>query len=357
MQKITKIYGKKSLLIRSGLSLAVIIIFVCLFYFGGGMLFFGNQVVNYKDRPFEIQFIDVGLGDATLMRFPDDKVMLVDCGPSNAADNLVSHLSKLFQDERIDAIDYLVLTHQDADHVAGAIQVLETFQVNAVYRPKVLCAYEVENFGNPSGYKVSTTATYNHVITAVYQEPNCEIFYNEKGIALYDLNYSVEFLSPGKDSYSASNDYSAILMVTYNHAKFLLTGDAENISEKEVISGYGSYLKADVLKVGHHGSSTSSSAEFLNYVKPIYAVISVAAENRYDFPKADTLERLAAVNATVYSTAEIGNIVLSVNDDGQVTTPKVKESPIFDVPMLICFSLFTLLMIWGIRANGKKMNP
>lgn len=327
-----------------------------MFFLGGGMRYFQPAVAikNFKELPFEIHFIDVGLGDSIFMRFPNGETMLIDCGPNEKNNKVVDYLTDLFKAEKIDDIDYLVLTHSDADHVGKATAVFENFQVNTLYRPRLSCQYETSIGKNPDGYREVETATYNNVIKAAYNEEGCKIIYSKAGIKLFDSEFSVEFLSPNKDKYSSYNNYSPIIRVTYDTAKFLLVGDAEAVAEREVIDLYGDELKADVLKVGHHGSSTSSGEEFLAKVRPTYAVISVSKDNKFDFPKQDTLSRLNAVGAQIKTTADLGSIVMSVKD-GQIVECDKSTKAIFDIPVLIVCCSMAILIIWGFKVPKKKV--
>lgn len=343
------------LMVRLILTAVILVAFLLTFFLGNGLDFFkvAAAVKDFNKYPFEIHFIDVGLGDSIFMRLPNNKTMLVDCGPNEDGNHVVEYLSDLFTYEKIDALDYLVLTHQDADHVGKGADIFETFQVNAIYRPKVLSKDEVTIYGNPNSYKTSTTQTYNNVIMAAYKEANCEIIYTEKNIKLFDSDFSVEFLSPAKDTYSNSNDYSPMIMVTYLTRKFLLTGDGESVAEKEVIATYGNDLKADVLKVGHHGSNTSTSLEFLEMVKPQIAVISVSENNKYKFPKLETLGRLEVVGAKVLTTSKFGTIAMTVDSNGNIIEVYSSESKHIDVPILIVCCCVALILVWGIKVRKK----
>lgn len=341
--------------VRLVLTSIVVLVFCLMFFLGGGLIYFKPMaaIKNFKDLPFEIHFIDVGLGDSIFIRLPNEKTMLIDCGPNEKNNKVVSYLSDLFNAEGIDAIDYLVLTHSDADHVGKATAVFETFQVNALYRPKLSCEYEIKIDKNPNNYRKVDTATYDNVIKAAYNEDGCELIYNEAGLKFFDDSFSVEFLSPNEEKYSSYNNYSPMIMVTYDTVKFLLTGDGETVAENEVIKFHGNELKADVLKVGHHGSSTSTSMPFLEKEQPTYAIISVSEKNKYDFPKEDTISRLASVGATVKKTSDLGTIVMSAKD-GQVIECEKHKKILFDIPLLIVLSAMALIIVWGFKIPKKK---
>lgn len=354
-QKIKNKLNLRFLWLRLLLTVVILLTFFLMFFLGGGIVFFRPElgIKNFQNLPFEIHFIDVGLGDSIFMRFPSGKTMLVDSGPNTSSNNVVDYLYKLFKLENLTEIDYFVITHQDADHVGKGDEIFDAFQVNTFYRPKILSNYEVETYGNDNNFKVSTTKTYDAVIKAGYNELNCQMLYSERGIELYDHDLSVKFLSPSKDKYSNFNNYSPMIMVTYKTTKFLLTGDAESVTEKEVIESYASELKADVLKVGHHGSDTSTSQELLNFVKPSYAVISVSESNKWNFPKKETLDKLNAIEAQILTTAEQGSIVMS-EQNGKIVMFDKQIKCIFDIPSLIVCCSVALIIVWFIKIPKKK---
>ncbi len=356
VRKKKHVFQTNYLAVRAILSAVILFAFFLTFFLGGGLDYFKTAaaIKNFVKYPFEIHFIDVGLGDSIFIRLPNNETMLIDCGPDSSDNTLLPYLTDLFGYENIDDIDHLVFTHQDADHVGKGKKVLDAFQVNNVYRPKVLSKDEVLIFGNPKNYKTSTTETYNNAIMAVYDEPNCEIHYTERGVKLYNSDFCVEFLSPKENVYSNSNNYSPMIMVTYQTRKFLLTGDGESEAEKEVINAYKAKLHADVLKVGHHGSNTSTSLEFLNYVQPTYAVISVSEENQYDFPKVETLGRLENVGAEIKSTSKLGSIAMSVDENNNLLISTSKGNIKIDLPLLVVITVITLILVWGIKVENKN---
>ncbi len=345
--------------LRAGLTIVILAVMFLLFFLCGGVNYFKPAIAfnSFKELPFEIHFIDVGLGDSIFMRLPDGKTMLVDCGPNVKSNTVVDYLDELFNYEGIKSLDYFVLTHQDADHVGKGAAIFENFVVKNLYRPKVLSKSEVEFLPNPNGYKSSDTATYDNVIMAAYNEQGCEIHYNKKDIKFYDDNFEVKFLSPALNDYSNNNDYSPMIMVTYNSRKFLLTGDGETVAEDEVLALHNKgdiNLQADVLKVAHHGSKSSSSAKFLAAVSPSYAIISAPIENRWSFPNEEVVDRLNAVNAGILQTGLLGSIAISVDSESKIVIADHETGFIIDVPFLFVGATVGVLIVWGIPAKVKK---
>lgn len=349
--------SSKFLWVRICLSVVIIVAMICLFYYGGGLDLFKEYAPSEEmgSYDFEVHFIDVGQGDATLIRLPDDKTVLIDTGENKAGESLVSYISQVFDYHNLSVIDYLILTHQDDDHIGSGVQILETFQVNCVYRPMQRANYEVENFGEGylSNYPVSTTKAYSNVIEAVYNEPNCEIKFSKNGESIIGENYSFNFLSPTEVSSSTdNNNFSPIIMLEYNGAKIIFTGDAESEVEKEVAERCGKELKADVLKVGHHGSNTSSCQTFLDLVRPSYSIISVGEDNQYNLPSNAVVERLKSSGSQVLTTAENGTIVLTAQN-GEIIFIS-HHVPNTNIIIILCAGFVILMLVWGIRVKKKN---
>ena len=345
-------FREKDLIIRISLTAVLAVVFFSVFFAFGGVNLILNRIGEVKcfaDYDFEVHYIDVGQGDSTFIRFPDGSNMLIDAGPSSSGVRLVNYLSDLFKQEGIAKIDRFLFTHQDSDHIGGAPNVFATFQVDYVYRPMVYCQYEVSNFENLQDYNVSTTSYYNKAIIASYNEPNCKVYFSKADIEWGNSEYSVKFLSPNEEKYSSNNAYSPIVKVVYKSRSFLFTGDAESVTENEVIKLHSGELKADVLKVAHHGGKYSSSAKFLAYVSPKIAIISVGKNNSYGHPTEETLGRIEEVGATVYQTAIEGSIALSVDGDNNIIKGGVNNQPDFDLTIVIVFFIAGVLVVWGVR--------
>ncbi len=347
----------EEILIRIGISAVIILATFLIFFFGGGLNMFKSylpkETIYSKD--FEVHFIDVGQGDSTLIRLPDGKTMLIDCGEKSAGNTLVSYLTEVFNYNEVNAIDFLIFTHQDSDHIGSGKLVLDTFQVNCVYRPMQLTSYEINTLKHPNneGYAVSSSSTYNNTIKAVYQEPDCEIKFSQAGETIQGENYKVNFLTPlSVSSSTTNNNYSPLIMLEYNGAKFLFTGDAEKKVENEAVDKYGNLLKADVYKAGHHGSNTSSSAAFLEKVLPEYTVISCGKDNSYGHPNSNVIDRLKNTGSHIMTTMELGTVIMSVDESGSVIILS-HSTPNYDMTIVIAAGIILLLLTWGIKFNKK----
>ncbi len=198
-----------------------------------------------------VYFIDVGQGDCELIRTPDGQNILIDAGTNATGDKLVQYLEQL----GVEQIDTLIATHPHEDHIGGMDEVVNAFPIGDVYLPKV------------ADSQTPTTRTYERLLEAIADKglsitPGCG------GMTILDDDgIKLEFLAPNADSYADLNSYSIVAKLTCGQKSFLFTGDAEADSEEEMLhAGYD--LRSDVLKCGHHGSSTSTSAAFLQAVQP-----------------------------------------------------------------------------------------
>ena len=241
-----------------------------------------------------VSFIDVGQGDSEFIELPNGETMLIDAGTNETGKNVVDYIKSL----GYTSIDYVVGTHPHEDHIGGLDDVIKTFDIGSIYMPKI----------------TADTKTFEDVLDAA-ESKNLMINTAKSGVSIMDTeDLSVKFLAPTLDSYENTNDYSAVVKVVYGDTSYLFTGDAEDFSESLITDD----VNADVLKVGHHGSSTSTSTEFLKKVSPSSAVISCGKDNSYGHPHSETLQKLADMGTAVYRTDELGTIV-SVSDGKTIT--------------------------------------
>ncbi len=250
-----------------------------------------NNVSNSSSSNSEnlmVHFIDVGQGDSILVQF-QNKNLLIDAGPRSSSDDLMKYLKKV----GIKKLDYVVATHPHEDHIGGMPDVIKAFDIGEFYAPK----------------KQATTKIFESMVTEL-KKKDLKIHVAKAGVTL-DLaqGLDIKMVAPNSDNYEDVNDYSAVIKLSYKDTSFLFTGDAEKLSEKEILQkGYD--LKADVLKLGHHGSSTSSSKEFLDKVSPKYAIASLGKDNDYGHPHKETIDAMKKRNVTFYRTDKEGTVVL-----------------------------------------------
>lgn len=239
-----------------------------------------------------VAFLDVGQGDSTFIRFPNGKTALIDAGDAGASQTITQHI----QNSGTQKIDYLIATHPHADHIGSMQQVVDRFEIGEIYMPRVS----------------HNSKTYEKLLLAI-QNKGLTIHTARAGVTIeVEPNITLAFIAPCSKSYEDKNNYSAVVRLLYDNTAFLFTGDAEVLSEQEMINS-GTPLSADVLKVGHHGSKSSTDAIFLQAVQPQYAVISVGADNSYSHPHQVTLKKLAEIGATIFRT-DINGTITAVSD-------------------------------------------
>ena len=250
----------------------------------------------------DVYFLDVGQGDASLI-LCDGESMLIDGGPPAASRFIYSILTR---DLKLQRLDHLIATHPHSDHVGGLSAALSACQPGLVYSP-------VYYFNDPVFLR----------FRELVLQRMCNFTMPLPGQSLSLGGARVTFLAPSK-LFGDMNDNSICLRLDYGTTSFLFTGDAEVPEELELLSS-GLPLHADVLKVGHHGSSTSSSEEFLNAVSPAYALIGVGAGNTYSHPSLEVLSRLASRQVRLYRTDLHGTI--RVHSDGIGITVIPEKTP------------------------------
>ena len=247
--------------------------------------------INYPPDTLVVHYIDVGQGDSELVQI-NNKNLLIDAGPKDAEDKVVSYIKA----QGITTLDYLIETHPHEDHIGGMEAVVKSFKINEFIGPKI--------------YNPPTTSIFKDLITTL-KNRNMKITVLEPGDSInLGENVKCQILSPIKSSYDNLNNYSVVLKITYKNSKFLFTGDAEQEDESKILNN-GFDISSDALKVGHHGSSSSSSENFLKEVSPKIAVISCGKNNDYGHPHKVTLDKLNSINCKIYRTDLNGDIVIT----------------------------------------------
>ena len=267
-------------------------------------IFLFKSLINSKSsstnpNEMKVHFIDVGQGDSILIQV-NYKNILIDSGPKDEKDKLVKYLNSL----NIHQFDYVIATHPHEDHIGNMAYIINNYKVLNFYSPKI----------------DNNTTSFENMAEALSRK-NLKIKILKANASTINLgeNTLVEVFSPNLDYYDNLNNYSPIIKISYGHNSFLFTGDAEEEIEQEIITNNFN-LKSDVLKVAHHGSSTSTTKSFLDSVKPKIAVISVGKNNSYGHPTKDTLNKLK--ESKVYRTDINGNIVIT--SDGNTIKTSLK---------------------------------
>ncbi|MEI8094798.1 MAG: ComEC/Rec2 family competence protein [Spirochaetales bacterium] len=263
--------------------------------FGGLVLLALAPPVAAEVPTLVVRFLDVGQADSLVLQ-QGTHALLIDAGNNADQKTVLGELDKLGL-KRLDAV---IGTHAHEDHIGAMDAVIKTREIGTVYFPR----------------QTATTKTFRDFATAV-KAKNLKLTAPKPGES-FELGLAhVEFLAPARLDYEDPNEFSIVVRVTFGKTSFVLTGDASFESEGEMLAS-GRNLSATVLKVGHHGSATASSAAFLAAVHPAFAVISVGADNKYGHPTSEALGRLKAAGATVYRTDQRG-LVTATSDGATVS--------------------------------------
>ncbi len=276
-----------------------VILTIIFMVLAGAFELFQGTVAITPGEELKVHFLDVGQGDSIFIELPTNETILIDASIKDASDKIIKYL----KEENVSKIDYVFATHPHSDHIGGMSAVIKAFDIGQIYMPKA----------------VTTTKTYENLLLTI-KDKNLKIKTAKAGNTIIDTDdLKLVVLAPNQDSYESLNNYSIVLKLTYKEKSFLFTGDAETLSEKEITGD----VEADVLKVGHHGSRTSTSQAFLNKVNPSYAVISVGLNNDYKHPHQEVLDRLEKKNIKIYRTDQNGDIIFTT--DGYNIDVKVEK--------------------------------
>lgn len=243
-------------------------------------------IVTTNDKNMTVTFIDVGQGDSEWIEFPNGKTLLIDAGSSNDASKIKSVIGNRKQ------IDYAIVTHDHTDHIGGMPYIFSEYTIGREY----------DNGGNSESYQ----KLWKLIDSKLYHAKSVR----NGEILCADSDTEVKVISAG--GYSDMNENSLVVLVTYKNVSFLFTGDAGFKAEAD----YARLLKhVNILKVGHHGSSTSTGPYLLSKTHPDVAVIEVGKDNSYNHPDVDTLNRIKQSGADVYRTDVNGDIVITTNGE------------------------------------------
>lgn len=249
-----------------------------------------ESTINIRENSnLKIYFIDVGQADCILIN-NNQEYALIDAGNNEDGKKIVAYLNEL----GVNNFKYVFGTHAHEDHIGGMDDIIKNFSIEHFFMPEV----------------ITTTKTFEDVLDALetkkiaFETPEIDSTFS-----LAETKFHVIYV--GKDK-TDLNDSSIVLKLTYGNTSYLLTGDATNKVEKQILN---KDIKSDVLKVGHHGSQYSTHAQFLKAVNPKYAVIQVGKDNTYGHPKDVTIKKLESIGAKIYRTDNDGTIILS--SDGE----------------------------------------
>ena len=364
-----------------------------------------------SNNDMKIHFLDVGQADCTFIELPDGKNIMIDAGLSTSAKHIIEYVDSL----GVSQIDYFILTHPDNDHVGGAKKIFEHFEIKNIIRPfsisvdsKTNLPTEYEKLGvyytdiYQSTCNVITTNVYATFIQKAYTETYFEngiekqshIYVSYDGLKLpldENAEYNFEFFAPivrenayeilyeetdtygyptkfyGKDTSSSKNNASPVMLLEYRESSFVFTGGAEEEVESDFLNQTTEQEKdrfknVDVMQAGHHGSTTSNTAEFLNLVCPNYFVVSAGKDNKYGHPHDEIVNRVQNLPHTVSDyflvTFEVGDITFGFDQTGKLlyTANMMGDgTTVYYYQIAICLFVVITVIILSVRVSKNKM--
>ena len=294
----------------------------------------------------EIHFIDVGQGDAIAIKFATNEVMLIDSGVETNRDKLFNYLDNIVLFDN--TIDYLVLTHIDNDHSGNVVDILNTYNVKNLYRPKITS--KTEDLLSTNSNEIFDEIVY------IAKSKDINILYNDVGVSLDIGLTKLTWLSPiavNINDKIDSNEYSPVIRLDYKDFSALFTGDISSETEDVLIDTYtNNELDVDILKIAHHGSAYSTCEEFLRATTPKYACISVGV-NTYGHPSNKLLKRILDYDKeygtnlynNIYTTLSSGNIIISLSEDMSISTIKnIDDYNFVDYKIYAFVAIFIVLI-------------
>lgn len=277
---------------------------------GASILLIVNFTDVYQDRT-RINFIDVGQGDSCLIRYKGTNIMIDSGGslsknkdgkPYDIGENV---LNNYLLNRGITILDYIMASHFDEDHSQGFVFLLKNMKVKNVIISE----------------QYKTSSIYEQ-FKQICKKQNIQIIYVRSGdeIRIKDLAFKILHPKSKENQISENplNNNAIVCMVKYKNRRILFTGDIEKVAENEMVKEYTNGLKADILKVGHHGSKTSTTKEFLDLINPSVALIGVGQNNKFGHPNEDVIKRLEEKNIQIYRTDEMGEISVIIDKNGKI---------------------------------------
>lgn len=250
-----------------------------------------DNVITTPKGTLAVHFLDIGQGDSIFIELPNSQTMLVDAGENYYGEGIIDYI----YDCGYEKLDYLVATHPHSDHIGSMSYIVRHMDIDAVYMPKVS----------------TTTKTYENLLDSISNK-ELKIKTAIAGTKILDVDeLEIDILAPVEIYEDDLNNCSVILKITYKDRSFLLTGDAEKKEFEDVYLD----MSADVLKVAHHGSSTSTTEEILEKIKPEIAVISLGEDNEYGHPHKSTLKLLNNIECDIYRTDEDKTVKISTDGE------------------------------------------
>jgi competence protein ComEC len=266
-----------------------------------------SPISSVSDTKGELRafFFNVGQADAILLILPNGKTLLVDAGEASSARSLEADI----RGKGVDRFDAVVATHPHADHIGGMSYLITNFNIGTIYMTRAS----------------TTTKTFENLLLAIAEKGlRVQTAIAGDSIDLDDM-VEIRILSPGSLFKDSLNNNSVVLHIAYKGTSLLLMGDAEMKAENQILENETN-IRSTILKVGHHGSGTSTGLEFLRSVNPQIAIISVGKDNRYQHPSDEVISQLEAAGIAIYRTDQYGTIEVRISKEGYTTHTENTEA-------------------------------
>ncbi len=289
-----------------------------------------KNIDSIPEKDLTIHFLNIGQADSILIQ-QSNKNLLIDGGYGISGKPILRYLKS----HNIEKLDYLIVTHSHNDHIGGLPRIIKNIPIENI----------IINTENP--YEIKRNYKMHRNLLELIKSKGINLIHPYPGNTYYLGEGYFTILAPNSDLYNRINNYSIVIKYVYKENSFLFTGDAEQVSEMEILKS-GRNVKADLLKVGHHGSCTSSSEIFINEVNPKYAVISVGWCSFYGQPDKCVLDRLQNVGAKLYRTDKLGTIVVKSNGKDIQLNKKALNYPKVKTP-------YTSVRLKYRALHGKKI--
>ena len=264
---------------------------------------------NESAKTLEAYFVNVGQGDCIFLRSPNGKTMLVDCGELSS----FPAVEEFLKSQNVERLDVVVATHPHSDHIGGMAKVIDNYKIGKFYMPAI------EN--TSSAFEAMISALEEKEVNVIAADAST------KSKIRWDDDVEVRILSPFSDiEYSNLNCYSVVMRIKFADTALVLTGDCEKESERIMLDRLPTdYFTADILKLGHHGSSTSTSVDFLTAVNPSVAIAMLGKDNSYGHPHRETLKLMKDYALKLYRTDKCGAIRVVLDGKTVAVFPERKS--------------------------------
>lgn len=317
------------------------VVFVLILIFQYDIQFLSNDFQTLSKEALQVYYLDVGQASATLVILPTGRTLLIDTGSMESEHDFLRSLNKIMKQNRRSKIDMLLLTHSDEDHIGGALALFEKYQVDTVYRPKVISSSPFDE--GLTDFKEIPSTIFGWVMTTAFKEPDCKVEFIEDEIFV-DGDCVIEVFSCKNDVYSDTNSYSPFVTITFEGKVFMFCGDATKAREEEFVSAMENEcrtLEVDFLLVAHHGAKSSSTERFLSFTKPKRAIVSAGDDLH---PTQPVLDRLIACGTReIFCTKTDGMIGIAVRTSGAYTLKTMSD--FVDLPFFVCI-IFVVGEVW-----------